>query len=118
MLKKDDKGGSCPFCGTLLLVEQYLNYTKENGGYVCKSCSTTFSKDVIEDGCCPFCLESLVKKITKEDIKYINKEEISNYTAEKETPNPCKIIPDPAQEIDRQKTNPLQRMFERFGRKT
>jgi len=60
MLKKEDWGASCPFCETMLLLEDDINYVKKDDKYVCKSCYSEFTSDLIKDDCCPFCQESLI----------------------------------------------------------
>ena len=127
MLKKEDCGASCPFCETMILLEDDINYIRKDDKYVCRSCNSEFTSDLIKDDCCPFCQESLIldgpriRDLLGPDTEEIEKaveKEIDNFQERnKEPPNPANMIPDSIKGTSKQKMNPLQWMYEKFGRK-
>lgn len=125
-LATDDKGGSCPFCGTLLLPDQSLNYEKKGEHYNCKSCGSQFTKELIKDDKCPFCKIALIEYSGAEErdllgdaneVEQITNKELEKYDAAKEHPDPSNMISRPEIEMRRSNMNPLQWMMEKFGKK-
>jgi Skp family chaperone for outer membrane proteins len=52
-----------------------------------------------------------------QEIEEVSKEEVANYQAAKDTPDPNNIIPNDSEEMARRVMNPLQWMYEKFGKK-
>jgi hypothetical protein len=52
-----------------------------------------------------------------EKIEEVSKEEVANYQAAKDTPDPNNIIPNDSEEMARRVMSPLQWMYEKFGKK-
>jgi PRTRC genetic system protein A len=129
-LETGKDGGSCQFCGTLLMPDQSLNYEKNGEHYNCKSCGSQFTKELIKDNNCPFCKIALVEYSGAKnrdllgdanEVEQVAIEEAANYQAAEEPPNPANMIagrdPHPMDEMIRSNMNPLQWMMEKFGRK-
>lgn len=101
LLIDDENGGNCPFCGTLLIPNQELNYIKiEENKYKCNNCLSEFTKGLIKNSQCPLCKTSLlnIPDLLGENsnkIEQISKEEINNYQAAKNNPDPSTMITQP-----------------------
>ena len=122
MLIEGKYGGECPTCGTLLIPNQNLNYTKENEGALkCKNCNSEFTYDLAKNSgnCCPFCKTPLIE-LSKDllgegscEVESAAQEEVEKYQKDKDQPNPSNIIT-PDLQIETTKKNALQRLADRF----
>jgi Zn finger protein HypA/HybF involved in hydrogenase expression len=97
MLKDDNGGKSCPTCGTLLILNENLNYLGTGNNLECKTCSSEFTYDLVKNDKCPFCKEPLVdieggKELLGEDTEEVNRMAMKEINDQK---NPALMIPQP-----------------------
>jgi PRTRC genetic system protein A len=115
----------CPSCNssdnlTMIDMDDDIHNSSEpeiDGRISCKTCGSAFDSTMLQKdnagGSCPFC-GTLI--LPKENLESISEKDIAEYHAEKENPDPSNMIPDPDQNINKRKANPLEWMFEKFGR--
>ena len=88
-----------------------------DGRISCKTCGSTFDSTMLQKdnagGSCPFCGTLL---LPKENLESISEKDIAEYHAEKENPDPSNMIPNPDQNSNKRRIDPLKWMFEKFGR--
>lgn len=116
----------CPSCNsddhlTMIDMDDDRNYSSNSeidGRISCKTCGSAFDSTMLQTddagGSCPFCGTLLSPK---ENLESISEKDIAEYHAEKENPDPSNMIPDPDQNINKRKVNPLEWMFGKFGRR-
>jgi len=105
--------------------DDYLSDLKQDYKINCKTCGSQFDLSMTKKDdngvSCPFCgkllsteTESDLLDLDGVNIKNISEEEISNYKAAKENPNPSNIIPDPSKQMVADSINSLKQLFEKF----
>ena len=90
---------------------------ESDGRINCKTCGSAFDPELLQTdtagGSCPFCGTLLV---AQQNLDRVNEEDIAEYHAEKENPDPSNMIPNPDQNSNKRRMDPLKWMFEKFGR--